>query len=90
MNMSGIRTLFGDGYEGAPRFAPFDKIIVTAGASRLPDKLIQQLKIGGSMVIPMHNGVKQEMIRFVKKSEASVIKENHGSCAFVPMLDGIQ
>ena len=47
-----IRTLFGDGYEGAPRFAPFDKILVTAGASDIPQKLLDQLKPGGIMVIP--------------------------------------
>ncbi len=88
MSMQGIRTLYGDGYEGAPRFAPFDKIVVTAGASIFPNKLLAQLKIGGIMVIPVDSGQGQEMIRYVKTAEGSCRKENHGSCAFVPMLGG--
>lgn len=84
-----IRTLYGDGYMGAERFAPFDKIIVTAGAHKFPDRLLAQLKIGGIMVIPMEGDNGQEMMRYIKKSESSVLKENHGPCAFVPMLDGI-
>ncbi len=89
MNMQGIRTLFGDGYEGAPRFAPFDKIVVTAGASIFPDKLLSQLKIGGIMVIPVGGENGQEMIRYIKTAEGSCKKENHGPCAFVPMLGGV-
>jgi len=48
-----VRTLYGDGYKGAPRFAPYDKIIVTAGATYIPDALIEQLKVGGYLVIPL-------------------------------------
>ena len=89
MNMSGIRTLYGDGFEGAPRFAPFDKIIVTAGAARFPENLLHQLKIGGMMIIPIGGGDRQMMMRYKKISEGSYKKENHGPCAFVPMLSGV-
>lgn len=88
MGMHGIRTLYGDGYEGSPRFAPFDKIVVTAGANRFPDKLLAQLKIGGIMVIPEGDNKRQVMMRYIKISESSCKKENHGPCAFVPMLSG--
>ena len=90
IGLTGIRALIGDGFEGAPRFAPFDKIIVTAGSNVLPIKLLDQLKIGGIMVIPMDSGNGQEMIRFVKRDKDKLSKENHGPCAFVPMLEGVE
>ena len=90
MGMSGIRTLFGDGYQGAPRFAPFDKIIVTAGSRTFPDKLLNQLKIGGIMVVPMGGKSGQEMMRYIKTSEGACRRENHGPCSFVPMLAGVR
>lgn len=89
MGMTGIRTLFGDGYAGAPRFAPFDKIIVTAGAAKFPDELLKQLKVGGIMVIPVERNGQQEMMRYIKTATGAYKKENHGPCAFVPMLGGI-
>lgn len=88
MQLAGIRTLYGDGFLGAPRFAPFDKIIVTAGASTFPDQLLAQLKVGGMMIIPFGEGNQQEMMRYIKISDGSYKKENHGPCAFVPMLAG--
>jgi protein-L-isoaspartate(D-aspartate) O-methyltransferase len=84
-----IRTLFGDGYKGAPRFAPFDKILITAGAPEIPRTLIDQLKIGGILVIPYGEGEVQEMIRIIKVSENKISKEKHGSYRFVPLLKGI-
>jgi len=89
MGYFGIRTLFGDGYEGAERFAPFDKIIVTAGSETFPDRLLSQLKIGGIMVIPMGGNSGQEMMRYIKTAEGSCKRENHGPCSFVPMLSGV-
>lgn len=83
-----IRTLYGDGYMGAERFAPFDKVIVTAGASMFPDKLLEQLKVGGIMVIPLQGQSGQEMMRYIKTGEGSCKRENYGPCAFVPMLAG--
>jgi len=83
-----IRTLYGDGYKGSPRFAPFDKVIVTAGAPTFPHELLSQLKIGGIMVIPEGNDDHQVLMRYIKTSEGACKKENHGPCAFVPMLSG--
>ncbi len=76
---------FGDGYEGLPHFAPFDKIIVTCGASQLPEKLIQQLAIGGLAVIPIGDQV-QTMYLIKKIDEHNLEQEEYGDCQFVPML----
>lgn len=84
-----IRTLYGDGYEGAPRFAPFDKILITAGASEIPEKLIDQLKPGGIMVIPLGQGDLQKMLRITKNVDGSLKKENFGNYRFVPFLKGV-
>lgn len=84
-----IRTLFGDGYLGAPRFAPFDKIIVTAGASEIPRTLLEQLKIGGFLVIPAGEGNIKKMYRITRKSETAFSKEVFGDFQFVPFLKGV-
>lgn len=76
---------FGDGYKGLPDYAPFDKIIVTAGAPEIPRTLLGQLKIGGRMVIPVGNK-EQQMILVKRKSLKEFTKEVLGDCAFVPML----
>ncbi len=83
-----IRLLLGDGYMGSERFAPFDKILVTAGATYVPDALIQQLKVGGLLVIPVGDQV-QKMLRITKVSENQVETENFGDFRFVPFLKGI-
>lgn len=90
LGYSKIRTLFGDGYEGAPRFAPFDKIIVTAGASELPKKLFDQLKVGGYMVIPYGSGEVQKMLRITKGEDNSIKNEDFGNFRFVPFLKGVK
>lgn len=79
---------YGDGFEGLPTYAPFDKIIVTAGATELPDKLIKQLKPGGIMVIPFGDKRNQTMISIEKSKDGSIQKNEHGSFIFVPMLKG--
>ncbi len=83
-----IRTLFGDGYLGAPRFAPFDKILVTAGATDMPEKLLEQLAPGGIMVIPVGNESVQEMVQVFKNTDGSVNSMTHGEFRFVPFLPG--
>lgn len=90
LGFSNVRTLFGDGYEGAPRFAPFDKIIITAGAVEIPKKLIDQLKPNGLMVIPLgdESGV-QKMLRITKNEDGSLTRENFGNYRFVPFLKGV-
>lgn len=84
-----IRTLYGDGYQGSDRFAPFDKILVTAGASFIPPALIEQLKVGGYLVIPFGDGDVKTMLRIIKISEEEVKREEYGEFRFVPFLEGI-
>ena len=79
---------FGDGYKGLPGFAPFVKIIVTAGAPEIPEGLISQLVIGGFMVIPVGNDQRQEMKLVTRISENDFKTENHGDFIFVPLLKG--
>jgi protein-L-isoaspartate(D-aspartate) O-methyltransferase len=77
---------YGDGYQGLTAFAPFDKIIVTAGAPNIPEKLIAQLKIGGFMVIPVGSGNIQKMTTVEKLSESEITLNEHGLFQFVPLL----
>jgi protein-L-isoaspartate(D-aspartate) O-methyltransferase len=86
----GIRTLYGDGYKGSPRFAPFDKIIITAGASSgIPKSLLEQLRVGGIMVIPSGNDNVQKMLKVKKISDTEINIEEHGEFIFVPLLKGV-
>lgn len=79
---------FGDGYKGLPNFAPFDKIIVTAGATFVPEDLKQQLAIEGRMVIPVGSDQRQEMTVITRISEDEFLSEKHGDFVFVPLLKG--
>jgi protein-L-isoaspartate(D-aspartate) O-methyltransferase len=79
---------FGDGYKGLPNFAPFDKILVTAGAPLIPEELKQQLKIGGRLVIPVGPEQRQEMLVITRISENDFKSEKHGAFVFVPLLKG--
>jgi protein-L-isoaspartate(D-aspartate) O-methyltransferase len=79
------KLVFGDGYKGLPEFAPFDRILVTAGATEIPKALLNQLAIGGRMVIPVGAGT-QEMILMVRISAKEFEKQKHGTFRFVPML----
>jgi protein-L-isoaspartate(D-aspartate) O-methyltransferase len=76
----------GDGTKGLPPFAPFDKILVTAGAPDIPKTLIEQLKINGIMVIPVGDNQIQRMIKLVKKSPKKIVKESFDYFSFVPLL----
>jgi protein-L-isoaspartate(D-aspartate) O-methyltransferase len=84
-----IRTLLGDGHLGAERFAPFDRIIVTCGATQIPQPLIDQLAVGGIMVIPLGDGDIKTMVKIRKESETKFVSTRHGLCSFVPFLSGI-
>ena len=77
---------FGDGYKGLPEYAPFDKIIVTAGAPFVPKDLLAQLKSGGRMVIPVGDEV-QVMTLFIRKSNWEFDKTEFGEFRFVPLLE---
>lgn len=78
---------FGDGYKGLPSYAPYDGILVTCGAPYLPEKLVEQLKVGGRLVIPIGETGSQVMYRFTKNADGTLEQENFGDCAFVPMLE---
>ncbi|MCF6184976.1 MAG: protein-L-isoaspartate(D-aspartate) O-methyltransferase, partial [Bacteroidales bacterium] len=69
---------YGDGYKGLPTYAPFDKILITAGAVAVPEGLLKQLKIGGIMVVPTGPRHSQDMLKIIKISENQYKPENHG------------
>ncbi|MBD0365755.1 MAG: protein-L-isoaspartate(D-aspartate) O-methyltransferase [Flavisolibacter sp.] len=83
-----IKFFYGDGYEGLPTYAPFDKILITAAAPQVPPKLIQQLKPGGVMVLPEGTGQVQTMKRIIKFPDNSIQEETYDRFSFVPMLGG--
>ena len=83
-----LKFFFGDGYEGLPTYAPFDKIIITAAAPFIPPKLIAQMKTGGKMVIPVDEGEHQRMLRITKNTDGSTSEEAFQHFSFVPMLSG--
>ena len=78
--------IFGDGYLGLPSFAPFDKIIITAGVPTMPKKLLEQLTIGGVMVIPIGEK-EQKMYTVLKLDENTFETMEFGDYQFVPMLE---
>ena len=75
-----------DGTKGLKKYAPFDKIIVTAASPEIPTPLIDQLKIGGKMIIPIGDQYSQKMILITKKTKTKIIKKNIGYFTFVPLL----
>ncbi len=87
-----IKTFLGDGNKGLPTFAPFDRVLITAAAPEIPQALVDQLKTGGIMVIPLNDEVdatKQIMLRLTKQADGTMLREEFGDCRFVPMLKDI-
>lgn len=82
-----IKLFYGDGYKGIPAFAPFDRVLVTAGAPYIPELLVEQLKPGGILVIPVGAGNIQVMTTIEKSQEGKLIKKEHGTFRFVPLLE---
>ena len=82
----GARLVYGDGYKGLPRFAPFDKVIVTAGAPYIPNDLLIQLKTGGEIIIPLGEGDVQQMVWMKKTGQTSFDRKELGNFKFVPLL----
>jgi protein-L-isoaspartate(D-aspartate) O-methyltransferase len=80
------KLIFGDGYKGLPDEAPFDSIIVTAGAPFVPNPLLSQLSIGGRLVIPVGDAV-QTMTMFIRKGPKEFEKHEFGEFRFVPLLE---
>lgn len=83
-----IKFFYGDGFQGLPTYGPFDKIIITAAAPFIPPKLIEQLKVGGYMVIPVDEADNQRMMRITKLAEGQLKEELFEEFSFVPMLAG--
>jgi protein-L-isoaspartate(D-aspartate) O-methyltransferase len=79
---------FGDGYEGLPTYAPFDRILVTAAAPEVPESLLDQLAIGGILVVPEGDKQGQKMIKVLRESEDKYTRSEHGYFSFVPLLRG--
>lgn len=80
------KLIFGDGYKGLPDEAPFDSILVTAGATTIPNALMAQLKIGGKLVIPLGEN-EQIMTMLIRKNEKQFEKHEFGTFRFVPLLE---
>ena len=88
MGYERIRLFCKDGFKGLPEFAPFDKMIVTAGAKEIPEALKNQLKIRGVLVIPVGDDNVQKMYRITRISEKEFKKEEFADFRFVPFLKG--
>jgi len=84
-NFDNIRFIEGDGSKGLPEEAPFDKIIVAAAASEIPEALKEQLKVGGRLVIPVGE-VSQDIILIEKISDKKYREERHPGFVFVPLI----
>ena len=90
LRLDRIRTYLRDGMKGLPELAPYDRILVTAGAAAVPPTLREQLKVGGILVIPVgpRDG-EQRMLRIVRTGKESWTEEELGGCQFVPLLEGV-
>ncbi len=88
LDLTNITTKSGDGSKGWPKQAPFDRIIVTAAAEELPFELINQLKIDGSMIIPVGRTTEDQMLLRIRKTESGIVKEELLPVRFVPLVEG--
>lgn len=79
---------FGDGYEGKPQYGPYDGILITAAAPEIPDALLQQLKTGGRLVVPLGKSEYQVMTVVTRTAPETFEYSAHGNFVFVPMLKG--
>lgn len=79
---------YGDGYKGLPTYGPFDRILITAGAPDIPDALLEQLKPGGILVIPVGNADVQKMKKIIKTEGNKYEQSEHENFIFVPLLKG--
>jgi protein-L-isoaspartate(D-aspartate) O-methyltransferase len=84
-----VKLFLGDGNEGLPKFAPFDRILITAAAPQIAKALESQLKTGGIMVIPLGAGEEQQMLRLTKLADGSFKEEQFGAFRFVPLLENL-
>jgi protein-L-isoaspartate(D-aspartate) O-methyltransferase len=83
-----LHFFYGDGYQGLPTYGPFDRILITAATPQVPEKLLEQLKPGGRLVLPLGGSNTQVMTLIEKKDEHKYTSSEHGLFVFVPMLRG--
>ena len=88
LGFKNVRLRHGDGIEGWKSMAPFDAILVAAAPQSVPDALLQQLRVGGRLVVPVGPDGRQELIRFTRK-ENRIERQSLGPVAFVPLLGGV-
>ncbi len=88
LGLKRIRPYFRDGHKGLLEMAPYDRILVTAGAPIVPEQLKLQLTIGGILVIPVGGIEGQKMLKILRVSETEFVEETHGNFRFVPFLEG--
>jgi protein-L-isoaspartate(D-aspartate) O-methyltransferase len=86
MGYGQVTVVQGDGWRGLPAEAPFDRIIVTAAPDRVPEALVEQLAVGGRMVVPV--GGADQQLRLIEKTEQGVREEELFAVRFVPMIEG--
>lgn len=89
LGLTNVRCYYRDGTKGLREFAPYDKIIVTAGAPEVPTVLLDQLRIGGKLVVPVGVG-SQRMLRITKDSETTYTEADFGDFKFVPFIGGLE
>ena len=89
IGLKGVRFFHKDGYKGLAEFAPFNKILVTAAAKEIPQTLLDQLAIGGQLVIPVGDET-QTMMRLTKKAGGKIEKEQFAKFKFVPFVNGLE
>jgi len=80
--------IYGDGYEGLTAYQPFDRILITAAAPEIPQQLLNQLAVGGIIVVPEGDRFGQRMVRIVREAADSFRRSEHGHFSFVPLLRG--
>ncbi len=85
-----IQCFFGDGFQGVPSFAPYQRILITAAAPELPGALLDQLEVGGYLVVPYGEGEDQLMMRIRKEAGGQLVREDFDRFRFVPMLKGTE
>jgi protein-L-isoaspartate(D-aspartate) O-methyltransferase len=83
-----LQFFYGDGYQGLPTYGPFDRILITAAAPEIPSTLLDQLRVGGRLVVPVGGPGSQVMTLVEKTGEDEYRKSEHGLFVFVPMLGG--
>ena len=88
LNFNNVKVLNGDGYSGLPEEAPFDAIIVTAAPEKIPEKLVEQLKNGGRMILPVGKVNSVQMLKLITKENNKITEKELLPVRFVPMVEG--